>query len=355
MSVLSSFTLMNLLLVGVAGTKSGPDTALAHADRTLISEIVRSHQVLRDLPTSDLVDGDRDRLQGQLTDAERLLKEGHALLGLEMLASTLPGIEGMARASTGWDTTGKGGGKGIDELSKEWQEVGRTIEGGRGRFPVAKPAGQSAFVRATAEQSMGQIDEQYAVAVDYGRFSGVVAGAYYLGRAQGQLNFGLLLAPLTTPGVKTERPLPELTTSLTRLEDEIVTAYAKPGSTAQHSNFIVANSSLKLAKELNQKGWSRGALLTLLRSSFALNLAILAAPKTDQETMLSEQIEAFRKKFETSAYDDTIGLAFVEKAALAIEKSHAGGDAGDRERLRAHAIVTAVLPRYLDIMNGTKK
>jgi hypothetical protein len=210
-----------------------------------------------------------------------------------------------------------------------------------------------------AEQSYGQIDEHYAVAVDYGRFSGVSSGAYYLGRAEGQMAWALTLSNLTASSTSTAAKVasapPSVTVAIAKVEDEIVTAYAKPGSTAQHSNFIVANSSLKLAKELDNRGLRYGALITMLRSLFALSLATIKGPSPDLENALGERAGAFEKRFTASKRDESIGEAFIEKARIALEKSRAGGETGDRERLRAAALLDVVVPRYIEITEGLSK
>jgi len=169
---------------------------------TLSTEITRNRAVLDALPSSPLVDGERPRVKGQLDDALALLSASHVHTAIETLSSAIPGVSALARAGGGWDESGKGPGKGIEALAREWEEAGRTIRTDRAQFPLAKPEGQSAFIRAQAEQSLGQIDEHYEVAVEYGRFSGVTSGAYYLGRAEGHLALALFLSCLPTTSGK---------------------------------------------------------------------------------------------------------------------------------------------------------
>jgi len=320
----------------------------------LRAEIQRRRTALDAIPGSPLVDGDRPRLRALLDDAESQLKQGRTLAALESLSSACPGVQALASAGSGWDDTGKGAGKHLDALAKEWEEAGRRLKADRPKFPTNPPKGESAFVRALAEQSMGQIDEHYAVAQDYGRESGVSAGAYYLGRAEGQLAWALTLSRLPGDSEKPALRLTSLKAPLATLEDDIVEAYAKPGSTAQHTNFILANSSLKLAKELEQHELRFGALLTLLRSLFALSLATLPTPTADQDAGLAEAATEFEKRFSASKRDESIGAAHVEKARISLEKARAGGEPGERERLRAAALLRVVVPRYLEITEGMK-
>ena len=343
-----------LAFLSLALALPSPSVAQSLSEQLRV-EIARHRTVLDALPTSAFVDSERPRVKGQLDDADSLLRADRVSTAVETLASAIPGVGALARASTGWDDSGKGSGKHLDALQKEWEEVGRALKAGGAKFPPGKSDGQSAFLRAVAEQSLGQIDEHYAVAVDYGRFSGLTSGAYYLGRAEGHLTFALFLSRLTSPPVKQTVTISTVAIPIATVESEIVTAYAKPGSTAQHTNFIIANSSLKLARDLDGQGRPLGALVTVLRSLFALTLATMPPPAADREGALSARVDAFEKQLGASKHDQSIGEAFVEKARIALEKSRAGGEASDRERLRAAALLDTVVPRYVGIMEGLEK
>lgn len=322
---------------------------------TLGAETARNRIALDAIPPSPLVDGDRPRLRGLLDEVESLLKASHLGPALETWSAAAPGVTALARAGAGWDDTGKASGKHLDELEKEWEAAGGSLRADRDRFPAAMPKGQTALVRALAEQALGQVDEHYAVAVDYGRVSGVSAGAYYLGRAEGQLAVALFLARLTSDSTRPATLLPGLAGPIARVENDIVDAYAKPGSTAEHTNFILANSSLKLAKELDQHGRRLGSLITLLRSLLYLSLATLPAPAAAEDQTLVARADELESRFSASKRDDSIGESLVAKARLALEKGRAGGEGAGRERLRAAALLNVVTPRYIEIMEGFEK
>ncbi|MBK5257357.1 MAG: hypothetical protein JJE39_15125 [Vicinamibacteria bacterium] len=349
------------LIMLLAGAVLASPASAQTESAKLSTEIERSRNILRGLSGSPLGKDEAPRLEGLLTAVESLIEKQHAKAAIETMSSAIPGIAGLRRASTGWDDSNPGTGKGIEALTKEWEEVGRALQLARPGFPVATQAGESSFVRALAEQSVGQIDEQYAVAVDYGRISGASAGAYYLGRAEGHLAWALFLSGLPKDSVKDALTLPSLGMPLAALEEDIVSAYAKHGSTSQHGNFIIANSSLKLARELDQKGWRLGALITMTRSRLAWALATMPSPSTDQEKALAAAIDAIEARLAGSRKDQSIGAALVEKARLALEKSQAGGDSAGYERLRAAALAGVVLPSYLEIVGmdpieeGSKK
>jgi hypothetical protein len=327
--------------------------ARAQDPAVLAREIERDRALLKGLAKSPLVDSESPRLVGLLTDTEAFIKSGRTSSAVETLAAASPGAVALAKAADGW---GQGAmpGKNIDALIDEWEDAGKSIARDRKRFPTVKGTRQSAFLRALAEQSLGQIDEHYAVAVSYGRESGLSSGAYYLGRAQGQMAFALFASNLDSAEARKDRLPPSFKAALQSLDGEIVAAYAKPGSTAQHPNFITANSMLKLAKELDQKQLRYGSLITLMRSAFALALATTTPPAATSENEIATTLGDLDKRFSESPFDESIGAAYVEKARISLEKARAGGDAADRERLRAHAIATSVLPRYIELTGGGK-
>ena len=347
---LTGATVAMVLAFAIPAASRGQDAA-----KVLGAEVQRNRAVLDAIPASPMVNGERPRLKGLLDDVDALVKNGRISAAIETLSSAAPGVAALARAGAGWDDAGKGSGKHLEDLTREWEAAGRALKADRSRFPASMPAGQSAFVRAMAEQALGQVDEHYAVAVDYGRFSGVSSGAYYLGRAEGQLALALFLSRLSSASTRPVMTIPSLAGPIGRVENEIVEAYAKPGSTAQHTNFILANSSLKLAKELDLHDLRLGSVATLLRSLLYLSLATLPPPAAGQDPALAAKADEFEKRFALSKRDESIGEAFVEKARVAMEKGRAGGEGAERERLRAAALLTTVVPRYIEIMEGFEK
>ena len=327
---------------------------LAQNPAALTREIERNRVQLRGLAKSPLVDSEVPRLETLLTDVEGLIKAGRLAAALEWLGSVSPGTVAVAKAGEGWAESATGPGKKIEALEADWIAIGKAIARERPRFPTGRSDKQSAFLRAVAEIAIGQIDENYAVAVSYGRESGLPAGAYYAGRAQGLMAFSIVASSFTSSETRKDRIPVSLEKPLLALDDAIVMAYAKPGSTAQHGNFITANSMLKLARELDQQGLRYGALLTLMRSAFALALATIAPPDPSTGKNIAMALDELEKRFKDSAFDESIGDSYIEKARISLEKADAGGETGDRERLRAHAIATVVLPRYMELTGGGK-
>lgn len=311
------------------------------------AEINATRTALGALPATDLVKQSTPGLQEALTDADAQIRAQRPYVALEALAGARPQVQALTRASAGWG----GQGKGIDELAKEWELAGKALASQRGKFP-AQATKQSQLIRALAEQSLGQVQENYAASLDYGRTSGVQFGAYYIGHAEGHMAFALFSSALRSPDPRMPIPLPSLAVQLDAFEKELLAAYAKPGATAQHTNFIIANASLKLARELDQQGYRAGALFIFLRAWMAFGQATLPAVPPEQLPTLQAAAGQMARKFTGISGDHSIGEAYLQKAQLALERSAAGGEAGDRQRLRAAALLQIVIPRYFEILEG---
>jgi hypothetical protein len=92
-----------------------------------------------------------------------------------------------------------------------------------------------------------------------------------------------------------------------------------------------------------------------LRSLLYLSLATLPVPLADRDPVLAADADDFDRGFSSSTRDESLGEALVEKARIALEKSRAGGEGAERERLRAAALLGVVIPRYIEITEGFEK
>ena len=177
----------------------------------LTEEIARDRSTLDSLNHTEFTKGDAANIQTALADAEKHIQAKRPLIALEMLSSATPGTLGLKAAAAGWGQNGKG----IEVLEADWKAAGEAMERDKKKFPTRAPAGQPMFVRAVAELSMGQVNENYAAAVDYGKVAGIQFGAYYLGRSQGHLAFALYSSGLASgenrkpfaPAVRRSEPI----------------------------------------------------------------------------------------------------------------------------------------------------
>lgn len=328
-------------------------TALAQDFQSqVLARLSKSRATLDTLPAagSEFVKTQAQSTRTQLADIEKEIQAKRAHIGLETLAGTEPGIDGLAAAARDWGAAEKG----IVTLEREWKTVGEGIERARSKFPARALPGQPAFIRAVAELSFGQVSENYAAALEYGRFSGAEFGAYYMGRAQGHLAFALFSARLKDATSRMPLNVPSVAAHIASTDKELVAAYAKPGSTSFHQWFISANSAIKLARELEAKGYHAGALVMMLRAVLALGNIERKAPPVSEIPNLRAKAAEYAKLFAAAKRDQSIGEQYVQKAELALDASSAEGEAGERQRLRADVLLNMVIPRYLAIIEGAK-
>jgi len=316
----------------------------------LSERLAKARTTLDSLNGTEFVKNEGGNVRQQFVDAEGQIKAGRPLLALESLSSSCASLGGLAEAALGWGSDGKG----IEALEKDWKAIGVTLEQDRKKFPARAPASQAAFLRGIAELSIGQVSENYAAAFDYGKAQGLEFGAYYLGRAQGHMSFALFTATLQSAANGRAISLPDQAERIAALEKEIVLAYAKPGSTTFHSNYIVANSSIKLARELNSNGYFAGALLLLLRASYAFGQTQITAPPPSELPALRSQAVDWAKRIAADPRDRSIPEQYLQKAQLAIEAGAAEGEAAGPQRHRAALLLNVVLPKYFALIEGVK-
>jgi hypothetical protein len=340
-----SFVGSAMLLVALAGMAASEDFS-----GRVTAEIAKGRAVLSATTPNESLKGNFTDTQTLFGDAETQLKANQPFVCLETIAYAWASTQAQALAGGGWGSAEKG----IDALTKEWEKAGQAIAADRKKFPARPLAGQVAAIRALAELSLGQVQENYDASLDYGRAQGLAFGAYYIGRAQGHLRAALFFAELKGPQTRPILPLGSVAAQIAAAEKEILAAYAKPGSTTFHTNFILANSSIKLSRELETQGYHYGALMILMRAvySFAQNNA-KTPPASDIPTMQAAVAE-WKKQLAASKRDHSIGEVYVQKTENALAAGAAAGEAGDAQRLRAALLLNVVLPKYWEITEGAK-
>ncbi len=332
------------------GTLLAPATCAQDISGRVEAQAAKCRATLEKLTGSEFVTGERNNVLNLAKEVDAHLQGKRPLVALESLAHVCASASALGAAAEGWGSSGKGS----DALEQEWNEAGKVLEAEKRKFPTRVSAGQPAFLRAVAEMSMGQVDENYAAALAYGQQAGLEFGAYYLGRALGSSSFALFAASLKSETRQAPVKLAALAGQIDVMDKQIVTAYAKPGSTKFHTNFIIANSSLKLARELDQAGYRFGAVTALLRAAFALGQTTLTeVPVTDLER-LRGRAEEWSNRLQKEPVDTSIAEQYLQKAQVALDAGRSEGDQGNQQRQRAALLLDVVLPRYFEIVEGKK-
>jgi hypothetical protein len=269
--------------------------------------------------------------------AEQALRDGRRLLALERLAVVrvnLAASEYLGRLTTAQRSD-------MAALEAEWKRMGHAL-GEAGAVPArsALAGAFSALARAEGEAALFQVHVFYASSLDYGHATMPDAGLFYLGAAEAQEQFASFCRTLPAGAKRPAPPVRSIRAEIDGLNRELLGAYGPPASIERHSEFIVASSLLKEARELDAAGLEYGALLRYLEA--ALRVASLrTAPHAANAGDPAERLRAFEKRLAGSGRDQSIGLMFLESAEADIAAAKAG-----TVPAVAEAIADEVLPRY---------
>lgn len=270
----------------------------------------------------------RKGAQPVLAEAESALRDDRRLLALSRLAAARTDLE-AARYLRRLTASGP-----VDQarFEAEWKRVGDELRLAR-VDPAALDGVRPAAIRALGEAALPQVRLFYEASLDYGRNTMPDAGLFFLGAAIAQRDFALWSRSLSSTSAGREPVLRSLQPELDALEAELLGAYRPPASIDRHAEFIATSAALKEARELDEAGLRRGAMLLYLQA--ALRTAALRNPKQPATVVGLDDLAA---RLASGGVDHSIGRLFLEMAQADLE---AAG-----KRATAAAVASDVLPRY---------
>jgi hypothetical protein len=306
----------------------------------LAAEIARwSSVIVSDTTTDPLLLEVRKSGQTALRQAEDALRQGRRLVALERLAAARQQLGAALYVSERPAAERKE----LPAFEAEWKRVGGVMRdaitpGGRteGLLATARPA----LARALAELSMSQARVSYAAALEYGRNTEPQYGLYYLGTAQAQRSFVEFARGVPTPAGERAPQLRSLRPEIDGLQALLLAAYRPPASIDRHSEFIVASSALKEAREQDAAGHRHAALLRYLQA--AQRTAMLRHAGSVDMVDVKRRLTEADARLRDAGVDHTLGQFFVERAHTALAP-----DSGAADEATAAALAIDVLPRYL--------
>ena len=305
----------------------------------LAAEIERWSAFLRSNPATDEMWTEvKVGSQPLLARAEEALRDGRRLLALLRLASPRPNLSASAYLAERSAEQRKD----PAAFEAEWARMGRLLRDDLGAPPPAALDGvRPAAVRALGEAALPQVRVYYEASLEYGRNTMPEAGLFYLGAARAQREFTAFCRTLSRPSALLAPPLRALDLELDALEGEILAAYRPPASIDRHSEFIVASSTMKEARELDAAGLRYGAFLRYLQT--ALRFAPLRpSPGLIDAAALARRLGELDRRLSASGIDDSLGRLFLEVAQSEV----AAAKPGESPATAAAAIASDVLPRY---------
>jgi hypothetical protein len=301
----------------------------------LTTEVERWSAILRDDRASDdFAKQVKEGANTGLVRIEQALKDDRrslALLRMSSVANDVAALRYLKERSPEQR-------KDVAAFEAEWTRLGGVLASGPGpHTPSVFDEVRPAVLRAIGEASLPQAGVLYHASVEYGRSTTPDSGLYYLGAAQGQRDFATFVRSLTGPTTLTSPAVRDVAGELEDLQDDLLAAYRPPASIDRHREFIVANSTLKEARELQALGLRHGALLRYLQA--AVRIAPLRAGASAPDGSLPGKLKALQARL--GGADHSIGQLLLEWAQADLAEH-----ATDGQAQIAAAIASDALPRY---------
>ena len=170
-------------------------------------------------------------------------------------------------------------------------------------------------------------------------------GLFNLGEAQGQAEFAAFAASLRLPRKGAAYPLHSLLPEIESFQQKVNAAFQPPSSIDLHEQFMMINSALKQARELDATKCYAGALYQYLLAVGYYGMLDAAPQDSSQQAALKSALAAARQKLDASQRDDSIAELFLERAESQL--AHVDGSAPGADDWKITAVIlNQVLPAY---------
>jgi hypothetical protein len=170
-------------------------------------------------------------------------------------------------------------------------------------------------------------------------------GLFYMGQAKGEADFAIFISKLSARRTGSPVPLRSLVPELEALQEKTNAAFQPPRSIEMHPRFIVLNSTLKFARELDSAKAYAGALYQYLEAVRHFGMLDPTVPDAAKQAALRNSVAEEMKKAAASKRDDSITQIFLERASGWLHKTD--GTPPSQDEWRAiQMIVEQVLPAY---------
>jgi hypothetical protein len=321
----------------VAGRAQNPPTTSDPLARVLAES---SSALAAETSTDQLWTDAKAGIETSLRDAERALGAGRRWFALERLAQARQSL-----LATQFALHHPGERRDLAAFEREWTRLGTTLGS---TAPAAAPLDtvRPAALRALAEVAMPQVRINYDAGLEYGRNTQPEYGLYYVGVADAQRQFVALARTVSEPDARTAPQLRTIADEIASVQHDLLSLYRPPASTERHSEFIVASSALKEARQYDASGLRYAALLRLLQAT--QRTAMLRNTTDPDAATLKTQLKTLRTRLESGGVDHSIGLLMLERAEAALDTDTAVG------RQTARAIATDALPRYFAALEAPR-
>jgi hypothetical protein len=288
---------------------------------TLSKEIARVQHDLRQSTPED----ERAGAEASLTRAADAVRQGRLYLALHELSAVWRMQAASAFAARMRDSVHT-----AEDFHREWTAIGEP------RSPAA-PVSLPLAIGAIATSSEAVAPATYRASLPYSEDAGVSSGVYYLGDAQGAMQFGAFCRTLNIAARGSRPTLRSIAPEMDRFETEVLKHYNK-ADTAARRPFIQISVTLKIARERDASGDYAAALLQYLLARYQHAVLTTTSPAADVGARIKSSESAMRDA------DHSIGELFLQIASAQLES------ADPRGARNATAIIDVVIPEYIGIV-----
>ena len=170
-------------------------------------------------------------------------------------------------------------------------------------------------------------------------------GLFNLGEAEGQAEFAAFVSSLRLARKRAAYQFHSLLPELEGFQQKVNAAFQPPRSIDLHVQFMMINSALKQAYELDATKSYAGALYQYLLAVGYYGMLDAAPQDSSQQTALKSALAAARQKLDASQRDDSIAELFLERAESQL--AHVDGSAPGADDWKIAKVITEqVLPAY---------
>jgi hypothetical protein len=304
------------------------------AESLIKAQVDRVDQLLRQEP---------DALPNFAANSNELVKrvrealaEHRVFQSLENLAQLLTFVRG---ARSGSEVSGAD--SGLAGFEPHWTNVNRDLTVLVQQVRNKNWKHQQEGLRALVESALGSVGPLMAGSQGFAASGSPADGRFYLGQAQGQVEFAKFCATLDLERTGKAIPARSLLPELQSLQDRVDAAFVPPRSIDQHSRFIVLNSTLKTARELDAARSYAGALYQYLDAVRIFGLLDAPELENSKKTELKQKVASLRAEVHSSKEDRSIAEIFLERA-----ESLVASGANPEAWRGAFVIAYQVIPAY---------
>jgi hypothetical protein len=170
-------------------------------------------------------------------------------------------------------------------------------------------------------------------------------GLFHIGEARAQAEFAVFVASLRLPRKGTAYPLRSILPELGSLQQRVNAAFRPPRSIDQHVQFMLINTALKQAGELDASKSYAGALSQYLKAVHDYAMLDAGQVETSRQPALKDALAHARSRLSASGRDESIAQLFLEWADSGLAHPDGSPPSADDWR-NASVILDQVLPAY---------